>query len=41
MKLKLPNVLYKANKLTGFNSNLKYVEDFEEVKFNDKNKINE
>ena len=33
------NVLYEADKLTGFNSNLKYVSSYEQVKFNGKNKF--
>jgi 4-hydroxythreonine-4-phosphate dehydrogenase len=33
------NLLYEANKLTGVNSNLEYVENFDEVKFNSKSKF--
>mgnify|MGYP006094541775 CR=1 FL=1 len=33
------NILYEANKLTGFNADLEYVENYEQVKFNGKNKF--
>ena len=33
------NVLYEADKLTGFNSDLEYVSSYEQVKFNGKNKF--
>ncbi len=33
------NILYEANKLTGFNADLEYRENYEQVKFNGKNKF--
>ncbi|MDC1096073.1 4-hydroxythreonine-4-phosphate dehydrogenase PdxA [Pelagibacteraceae bacterium] len=33
------NILYEANKLTGLNTDLEYVENYEQVKFNGKNKF--
>ena len=33
------NILYEADKLTGFNSNLEYVDGFDQIKFNGKNRF--